>query len=152
MTGVSGNAPVSGHNDDPLPFVNTQGNDLDDGDATEMYFSAGSQNRDTAAEDLGTIWNITNNIHPITSFLPLGNVQVAHPGGDPETRMRAMTGNKAAETSGILFLAWNAHPTYSAIPGGDAFLAVAEQGATGFRAGGIEPALARRVGLECIGA
>lgn len=143
VTGVTGNGAISGHNDDPLPFVNTQGNDLDDGDATEMYFSAGSANRDTAAEDLSTIWNITNNMHPITSFLPLGNVQVAHPGGNPETRMRAMTGNKAAETSGILFLAWNAHPTYP----NDAFLAVAEEGATGFRPGGLEPAVARRVGL-----
>lgn len=123
------------HGDDPLPLIMCVQGDFDDsGQQGDMWFSQESSGR------RGTIYNITDNTHPITSIFPLG----------PMTMWVFQDVNQMGVMepplgSGVTALAEN-----SAAPG-EVCLAVIDQGVTGLMAGapaGFEPTPARRV---CLG-
>jgi len=130
---ASGN--IKYHTDDPVPIVMCE-QALYDDDApprSEMYFSGGAG---SLASGVAFDFDITNNTHPITSIFPLGRVRMFNTG-----ELGYMSPPMAAAVTTLA-----CDPTNNTRP----CLAVADQGATGFRPGGTgnDPAPARRI---CLG-
>jgi len=139
MSQTPNRADAREHGNDPLPIIHTEQGNFDDhdGNLSDMFFCDNSDSRDTP-----DAFQITTS-HPITRIFPMGNLQICANDSGNQAQIGVMVDGLA--TSAVLALAVN--PTAPT----ETCLAVAEAGATGFRAGGpagYDPAPARRV---CLG-